>query len=219
MHIRNFIIAFMIVIGMNAQKIIIIEHLDSITSSRNGKLQKVPINLMEITGVYNGKDLFIKNSFAPDGIGFCVNEVKVNNVITTDEINSSIFRIKLDLFKLKLNSLLKIYIYYMDDCMAHPPLLMNPTVVKPEKPSEKNVLLIEGTNNSQNLYAVNPRSGKNYGITEILVNGKKVDEIERDVVDINFFQMGFKHEEKIKIEFKYEKGCDPFMINPEVINY
>ncbi len=78
---------------------------------------------------------------------------------------------------------------------------------------------MEGKHLSQNLFITNPRSGKNYGIKEVSVNGKKVDSIQSDIFEINFYKMGFKDEEKIKIVFKYEDGCDPFIINPEAINY
>lgn len=67
-------------------------------------------------GVYQGKDLYVKNPFAGDGVGFCVFEVKVNGEVTSDEINSSAFAIDLELYKLKIGTPVEIIIRTKDDC-------------------------------------------------------------------------------------------------------
>ena len=42
-----------------------------------------------LEGTFQGDNLFVKNPFAPSGVGFCVYEVNVNGLTSTDEINSS----------------------------------------------------------------------------------------------------------------------------------
>ncbi|MGB0425196.1 MAG: hypothetical protein ACPGED_12770, partial [Flavobacteriales bacterium] len=54
-----------------------------------------------LSGVYQGKDLYVKNPFSADGVGFCVFEVLVNGEVTSDEVNSSAFAIDLSVFGLK----------------------------------------------------------------------------------------------------------------------
>lgn len=213
------IIAGLLATNISAQKITRLKGLDTTMYFVQGQLHKRVGNRLEIEGVYRGKDLFIKNSYGGKGIGFCITGVKVNGNITTDEINTTLFKIDLAIHKLKLNESFKLVIRYKDSCDLPEPLLMNPTVIKPPDPSGISYLTIEGKNFNQNLFVVNPRSGKNYGIKEVFVNGKKVELIQTDIVDVNFYKMGIQFEEKVKIEFKYEEGCDPFIINPEVINY
>ncbi|HEY8404629.1 MAG TPA: hypothetical protein VIK71_08470, partial [Flavobacteriales bacterium] len=44
-----------------------------------------------INGIYQGKDLYVKNPVTSSGIGFCIFEVLVNGNITSDEVNSPAF--------------------------------------------------------------------------------------------------------------------------------
>lgn len=67
-------------------------------------------------GVYQGKDLYVKNPFAGDGVGFCVFEVKVNGEVTSDEVNSSAFAIDLELYKLSIGSPVEVIIRTKEDC-------------------------------------------------------------------------------------------------------
>lgn len=67
-------------------------------------------------GVYQGKDLYVKNPFSSEGVGFCVFEVAVNGEITTDEINSSAFAIDLTLFNLKPGDPVEVVIRTKDNC-------------------------------------------------------------------------------------------------------
>jgi len=212
------IVAFMLVAGLSAQKITKVMYKDTSRWSKDGVMHKNISHRMVIEGVYNDKDLMIKNSFG--GIGFCINGLKVNGNYTTDEINADIFKIDLSVHKLKKGDKFEIKIFYKDSCRPiKEPILMNPGSIKAEDPSGNNSLIIEGKNFNASMLVVNPRSGKGYGIKEVLVNGKKVNTINSDVFELNFFKMGIPYEEKIKIEFKYENGCDPFIINPEAINY
>ena len=81
-----------------------------------------------LEGNYHGKNLYVQNPFASEGVGFCTFEVKVNGQVTTDEINSSAFEIDLSFFQLELGSSIEIRISHKDDCK---PKVVNPEVLKP----------------------------------------------------------------------------------------
>lgn len=213
------ILALIIVQSVNAQLDYKIETLPPVKNPQPNS--RYSTKKMTINAIYNGKSVFIQNSFGKDGIGFCITQVNVNQNITTDEINATYFKIDLELHKLKLGEKFKLSIFYKDSCsFAKAPLIMNPGAIMTKDVSGNNVMMIEGTNWNSNLIVTNPRSPKgSYGVNEVLVNGKKVENIASDVFEIPFYKMGIKYEEKIKIEFKYEGDCDPFIVNPDVINY
>jgi len=205
------VIVFALINSMSAQLDIITEHLQS---KKTGEWYKK----MTIGATYNGKNLFIQNPFGKNGVGFCVTQVNVNGNITTDEINASIFGIDFKMHKLKSSEKFKLEIFFKDS--SDVPRIMNPGAVIANDPSGNGLLIIEGQNYGGNLLVTNPRSSKgNYGVKEVLVNGKKVEDITSDLFEIPFYKMGIKYEEKLQIEFKYESGCDPFIVNREIINY
>lgn len=81
-----------------------------------------------LEGNYHGKNLYVQNPFASEGVGYCTFEIKVNGQTTTDEINSSAFEIDLSFFQLKLGAPVEIKILHKDDCK---PKVVNPEVLKP----------------------------------------------------------------------------------------
>ncbi len=90
-------------------------------------------NVYVYTGVYQGKDLYVKNPFAPDGVGFCVFEVLVNGEVTSDEVNSSAFAIDLGLFGFNMGQAVEVVIRTKDSCE---PSLVNPAAIAPESTFE-----------------------------------------------------------------------------------
>ncbi|MFN7910485.1 MAG: hypothetical protein ACK5QC_01600 [Bacteroidota bacterium] len=203
-----------------AQKVTKIIHKDTLYRPHNSGIIKELCNKLIIVGIYNSKDLMIKDSFGKNGIGYCVTEVKINGKITSDETSEEIFKINLSDHQFKKGDKFELTILYKDSCgPIKEPLLMNPGSIKADESSGNNSLIIEGKNFNSSLFVVNPRSVKGYGIKEVIVNGKKVSTINSDILEVNFFKLGIPYEEKLKIEFKYENGSDPFIINPEVINY
>lgn len=82
---------------------------------------------LKIEGVYQGKNLYVQNPFASSGVGFCVYEVRVNNQVTTDEVNSSAFEIDLLSFQLTIGSPIVIQIKHKEGCK---PKVLNPEVVR-----------------------------------------------------------------------------------------
>ncbi len=83
---------------------------------------------LKIVGVYQGKNLYVQNPFANSGVGFCVYEVRVNDQVTTDEVNSSAFEIDLLSFQLPIGAPLTIQIKHKEGCK---PKVLNPEDVKP----------------------------------------------------------------------------------------
>lgn len=81
-----------------------------------------------INGIYQGKDLYVKNPFSDDGVGFCVYEVIVNGETTRDEVNSSAFAIDFNILGINSGAELEVIIRHKDGCS---PLVLNPEAVKP----------------------------------------------------------------------------------------
>ena len=86
-----------------------------------------------LEGNYQGKNLYVQNPFQSGGVGFCVNEVKVNGNITTDEVTSSAFEIDLKPHKLNIGDKVEIKIFHKEDCK---PKVLNPEVLKPKSTFE-----------------------------------------------------------------------------------
>ena len=86
-----------------------------------------------VKGTYQGENIYVKNPFAPSGVGFCAYEVTGNGTITTDEINSSAFEIDLSIYDLKLGDDVNIVIRYKDDCT---PMVLNANALQVQKPAK-----------------------------------------------------------------------------------
>jgi hypothetical protein len=84
---------------------------------------------MIITGIYQGKDLYIKNPFGADGAGFCIYEVLVNDKLSRDEINSSAFAIDFNILDIAKGSPVEIALKHKSGCK---PLVLNPESLKPQ---------------------------------------------------------------------------------------
>lgn len=86
-----------------------------------------------LEGNYQGKNLYVQNPFAGSGVGFCVQEVRVNGNVTTDEIASSAFEIDFRNLQLKVGDKVEVKITHKDDCK---PKVLNPEVLKPKSTFE-----------------------------------------------------------------------------------
>ena len=84
--------------------------------------------VLVLEGSYQGRDLYVQNPFSASGVGFCVYEVRVNGLATTDEINSSAFAIDLGLLNLNAGEPITVQIAYKNGC---DPIVINPEVLKP----------------------------------------------------------------------------------------
>ena len=79
-----------------------------------------------LKGTFQGENLYVKNPFAPSGVGYCIYEITVNGITTTDEINSSAFEVDLSVFGFKKGEELTVNIKYKEGCE---PKVLNPEVL------------------------------------------------------------------------------------------
>lgn len=81
-----------------------------------------------LEGRYQQRNLFVINATSSDGVGFCIYEVTVNGLVSTDEINSHAFEIDLGIYGLKSGDPLTIVIKHKDGCT---PKVLNPGALEP----------------------------------------------------------------------------------------
>lgn len=79
-----------------------------------------------LSGVYQGKNLYVQNPFSTDKKNFCTEEVFVNGIQKMSNIKSSAFEI--DLSFLSINDAVAIRITYKDECI---PKVLNAYVLRP----------------------------------------------------------------------------------------
>lgn len=86
-----------------------------------------------IEGVFKGKDVYVKNPFAAEGVGFCVYEVRVNGMLSSDEVNSSAFAIDLQQYDFVLGEKVYVEVMHKADCK---PEIINAEAIQPESTFE-----------------------------------------------------------------------------------
>jgi hypothetical protein len=84
--------------------------------------------VLVISGIYQGKDLYVKNPVTSGGIGFCIFEVQVNGNITSDEVNSPAFAVDLAVWGLKQGDPVEIVLRMKENCDVK---IINPEVIYP----------------------------------------------------------------------------------------
>lgn len=82
---------------------------------------------LKLKGIYQGSNLYVMNPFSSSGVGFCIQEVKINDQISTDEIASSAFEIDLSQYHFKTGDPIEIKISHKSGCT---PKILNPNVVQ-----------------------------------------------------------------------------------------
>ncbi len=81
-----------------------------------------------LEGRYQLRNIYVINSASPDGVGYCVYEVTMNGLVTTDEINSQAFEVDLSIYNLKLGDPVTVNIRHKDGCT---PKILNPGALEP----------------------------------------------------------------------------------------
>lgn len=79
---------------------------------------------------------------------------------------------------------------------------------------------IDGTYQGENLYVQNPyaESGVGFCVFEVMVNGTTTtDEINSNSFEIDLSVFRFAIGEPVNVLLKYKEGCQPAVINPEVL--
>lgn len=89
-------------------------------------LQTATAGEIVLSGVFQGKNLFVQNPLSPDNQTYCVEEVYVNEVRKMSGIRHSAFEI--DLSHLEVQDAVTIRIISKDGCI---PKIINPQVLRP----------------------------------------------------------------------------------------
>jgi hypothetical protein len=89
--------------------------------------------VLVISGIYQGKDLYVKNPVTSGGIGFCIFEVQVNGNITSDEVNSPAFAVDLAVWGLKQGDPIEVVLRMKENCDVK---IINPEVIYPNSTFE-----------------------------------------------------------------------------------
>lgn len=92
-----------------------------------------------LNGVYQGKDLYIKNPVTQSGVGFCIFEVLVNGQVTSDEVNSPSFAIDLGAFGFKVGTPIEITLRCKEACDVK---IINPEAIYPTSTFEAPDILL-----------------------------------------------------------------------------
>lgn len=108
-----------------------------------------------IDGNFQGKNLYVQNPFASNGVGFCVQQVLINDKVSTDEINSSAFEIDFASYQLKVGDKVVVKILHKDECK---PKVLNPEVLKPKSTFEIVSMKMESDGNF--VFVTQQESGK-----------------------------------------------------------
>jgi hypothetical protein len=95
-----------------------------------------------ISGIYQGKDLYVKNPMTTDSSGYCVFEVLVNGQVTADQLNSASFAVDLAIWKLNPGEALEIVLRCKENCEVK---ILNPEVIYPNSTFEITSLSISAT--------------------------------------------------------------------------
>ncbi|MFM1931606.1 MAG: hypothetical protein RL226_909 [Bacteroidota bacterium] len=93
-----------------------------------------------LEGKYQQKNIYVINSIAADGVGFCVFEVTVNGQVTSDETNSNAFEVDLSVYGFKLGDDVVVTIKFKDGCE---PKIINPTALEPSPTFETTNIKID----------------------------------------------------------------------------
>jgi hypothetical protein len=93
-----------------------------------------------LTGVYQGKDIYVKNPETSSGVGFCIFEVLVNGQISADEVNSPSFAIDLAAFDLRIGAPVEIVLRCKENC---PVKILNPEAIYPTSTYEVLDILVQ----------------------------------------------------------------------------
>lgn len=96
--------------------------------------------VLVISGIYQGKDLYVKNPVTSGGIGFCIFEVQVNGNITSDEVNSPAFAVDLAVWGLKQGDPVEVVLRMKENCDVK---IINPEVIYPNSTYEVTSINLE----------------------------------------------------------------------------
>ena len=153
-----------------------------------------------LDGIYQGKDLYVKNPFSEDGVGFCVFEVYVNGELTRDEINSSAFAIDFNILGIEKGTPIKVQINHKDGCA---PLILNGDAFKPHSTFEVLEIEVAGNNLSwktQNESGALPFTIEQFRWNKWVTAGEVMGEGNKESSSYTFELMPYSGENKVRVK-------------------
>lgn len=96
--------------------------------------------VLVLDGFYQGKNIFVKNPIGSNGVGFCVQEVRINDNVIAIDLNYNAFEIDLRKSQLKFGDKVEVKIIYKSDCN---PKILNPEVLYPKSTFEIVNILVD----------------------------------------------------------------------------
>jgi hypothetical protein len=112
----------------------------------NAQRQETPSESIVIEGIYQGKNLYVKNPFAPKGVGFCLLRVMVNGEMAMAEKNSSSFEVDFTNFGFVIGDPIEVEIVHRKGCT---PEVENPMVLRPKSTYEVTQISVNSNNQLQ----------------------------------------------------------------------
>lgn len=104
--------------------------------TQDASVQTMPIEktipVVEFSGLYIGKNVYVQNPFRGTGVGFCIDSIIVNDTLKFKQITSSVVEITLDMFE-KCVDTLAIKMYHCSDCL---PKVLGPELITPKLTTE-----------------------------------------------------------------------------------
>lgn len=85
---------------------------------------------------------------------------------------------------------------------------------------KENPIVLKGKYHGKNIFIQNPfgPDGVGFCISEVSINGNKTsDEINSSACEIDLKAAGLSEGDDVKIEIKHLEGCEPTVLNPEVL--
>lgn len=82
-------------------------------------------------------------------------------------------------------------------------------------------LVLSGVYQGSNLYIMNPFApvGEGFCVTEVIVNGTPINNgINSSAFEIDLVSLGLAKGDAVNVVIKHQSGCEPKVINPEVLN-
>jgi hypothetical protein len=95
-----------------------------------------------IEGKYQNRNVYVVNSIASSGVGYCAYRVTVNGDVSTDEVSSSAFEIDLAQYNFAVGDEITITIEHKGGCK---PKILNPGVLMPQPTFNTEGIEIDGT--------------------------------------------------------------------------
>lgn len=118
-------------------------------------------SILVLDGVYQGENIYIDNPEREEGFGRTVSKILVNDKVTTDEIQSSLFMIDFSSFQFEIGDKIEIKIVHDKNSM---PKVVNPDVIKAKNSIDTESICVE------NVFEVEKTIQKNYIVEQFKNN-------------------------------------------------